>query len=152
MSSVSVARKSAAFRPESYRPEPPRRMWLTTADVARVFGVSTGLVRRLARRRELTAEITEGGQRLFRRDEVRRALIARMEIRGRSRAVLLALVRVRMLKVGFEPRQMDLLSRLRIVGRGERGVPQAEPKAAESFDRSHESDSRSFVNRRSARR
>jgi excisionase family DNA binding protein len=132
--------------------EPPRRMWLTTADVARVFGVSTGLVRRLARRRELTAEVTEGGQRLFRRDDVRRALIERMELRGRSRPVLLALVRVRMLKAGFEPRQMDLLSRLRIVGRGERGVPHAEPKVARSFEESRESDRDGFVNRRSARR
>jgi excisionase family DNA binding protein len=132
--------------------EPPKRMWLTTADVARVFGVSTGLIRRLARRAELAAEMTEGGQRFFRRDAVRRALVERMEARGRSRPVVLALVRVQMLKAGVEPRQLDLLSRFRIVGRGERGVPHAEPKVARSFDQSRESDREGYVNRKAARR
>jgi excisionase family DNA binding protein len=138
--------------PDRILAEPPRRLFLATADVARVFGVSTGFVRRLARRGDLAYERLEGGQRVFRRDVVRRALIDRMEARARSRTVLLQVVRVRMLKAGFEPRQMDLLSRLRIVSRGERGVPLAEPKVARSFDRSCESDREHFVNRKVAHR
>lgn len=138
--------------PDRILAEPPRRMLLATADVARVFGVSTGLIRRLARRGDLRFELLEGGQRVFRRDEVRRALVERMEARGRSRPVLLAMVRVRMLKAGFEPRQMDLLSRLRIVARGERGVPLAEPKVARSGEETRESDRRGYVNRKAARR
>lgn len=135
--------------------EPPRRMWLTTADVAKVLAVSTGMVRRLARCGDLASEATESGQRLFRRGDVRQALLVRGELRGRSREALLALVRVRMLKVGFEPRQQLLWPRLRLVrspGAHERSVPHAEPKRARSFERSPESDRRSYVDRKAATR
>jgi MerR HTH family regulatory protein len=154
MAKFRVAESSAVVSPVAYRSDLPARMWLTSLDVARLLGVTTRWVRWLARAGELACETTESGQRLFRRDVVRRVLIQRAEDQARHRPAHLALVRVRMLKAGYPPRQLSFLKGLglRIVTRGERSLPQAEVKAARSFDDRHESDSGDFVNRRSARR
>jgi len=127
-------------------------MWLTTEDVARVLDVSTRWVRWLARARELPCEVTESGQRIFRRDAVRRVLIQRAEVQARNRPARLRAVRVRMLKAGYEPRQLSFLHGLglRIVARGERSLPHAEVKRADSFDGRAGSEKLDYVNRRSA--
>lgn len=132
----------------------PNRLWLTSGDTAKVLAVTPRWVRWLARHGELTCEITESGQHLFRRDDVRRVLITRTEARARSRPALLAAVRVRMLKAGYEPRQLSFLHGLglRIVARGERSDPHAEVKPARSADQSRESESQRYVNRKVARR
>lgn len=134
----------------------PVRMWLTTGDVAKVLRVTRQWVGRLARAGELACEVTESGQRIFRRDAVRRLLIQRTEEQARSRPALLAAVRTRMLKVGYEPRQLSLFQRhgprLQIIARGERSVSDPEVKAPRSSAETRESDSRSSVNRKVARR
>lgn len=154
MSRFNVAKKSAEFCAVPHTPELPQRPWLTTLDVARVLGVTTRWVRWLARAGELACEVTESGQRIFRRDAVRRVLIQRAEDHARRRPAQLALVRMRMLKAGYPPRQLSFLTGLglRIVTRGERSLPHAEVKGARSFDKAQGSDSGDFVNRRSARR
>src|SRR4029077_110083 len=80
---------------------PPRRLWMTTRYVAKRFGVSTRWVRWLARMGELPHEITEAGQRIFRRSEIERAVLTRRDVLARSRPTVLRLraVRLRMLKV-----------------------------------------------------
>ena len=132
--------------------EPPRRMWLTSADVARFIGRTTRWVRWLARHGELPCEVTESGQRLFRRGEVQRYLLQRQDDEARSRSSKLAIVRIRMLKAGFEPRQMGLplwkRPRPTLVDPGERPVPEAEVKATRSGGKPHESESPRYVNRK----
>lgn len=129
-------------------------MWLTTLDVAKVLRVSTRWVRWLARMRELPCEETEGGQRLFRRADVERALLQRTFAAACSRPRQLMVLRVRMLKAGYEPRQMSLLPRrLQLVrGGGERSDPQAEVKGARSLGKRGESDTSGYVNRRAGGR
>jgi hypothetical protein len=141
-------------RSEKWRPTVPPHRWLTTLDVARVLAVTTRWVRWLARHGELPCEVTASGQHLFRRDEVRRVLITRTEARARSRPAQLAAVRVRMLKAGYEPRQLSFLSGLglRIVARRERADPQAEVKAARSREESIGSEKERSVNRKVASR
>src|SRR4051794_36656729 len=104
--------------------------WLTTADTAELLAVTPQWVRSLARQGELPFEVAECGQRFFRRTDVRRVLIERTEARARSRPAVLAAVRVRMLKAGYEPQQMSFLHGLglRIVARSERSVSHAKVK------------------------
>ena len=133
---------------------PPRRMWLTTADAALLLDVTTRWVRWLARAGELPCEVTQSGQRMFRRGDVERALIQRATVQARSRPQMLRAVRVQMLKAGYEPRQMSFLRHLKLVRSGdrdsERAVPQAEVKAARSFDERRGSDTSHYVNRKIA--
>lgn len=129
----------------------PHRMWLTTADAARLLAVSTRWVRWLARQGELPCELTESGQRIFKRSDVRRVLIQRTEDQARTRPMVLRAVRVRMLKAGFEPRQMSFLPRLlKLVSRSERALPEAEVKAARTGEIFAESDTGGSVNRKAA--
>lgn len=127
-------------------------MWLTTRDVAKVLRVSTRWVRWLARMRELPCEDTESGQRLFRRADVERALLQRTFAAACSRPAQLMAIRVRMLKAGYEPRQLSLLPRrLKLVrGPGERSDPQAEVKARRSCERSNRSGKPPYVNQKVA--
>jgi len=131
------------------------RMWLTTASAARRLAVTTRWVRALAKTGELPCEMAESGQRLFRRGDVQRYLIQRTEDRARRRSTVLQAVRVQMVKAGFEPRQLALFGprrpRLTLV-RGERALPHAEVKAAESFVSTRGSDRPSSVDRKVAGR
>lgn len=138
-------------------PEPhDTRLWLTTADVAGRLGLSTAYVRRLASRRDLPCEISESGQYLFRRGDIKRILLLRNDDRARPRAATLALVRVRMLKAELEPRQLSLVPlwtrtpRLRLAASGERSVADAQPKGARSFDNRERSEKPNYVNQKSA--
>jgi excisionase family DNA binding protein len=125
-------------------------MWLTTDDAAKLLAVSTRWVRWLARHGELPCELTESGQRIFKRSEVRRVLIQRTEDQARQRPAVLRAVRVRMLKAGFEPRQLSFLPRLLklVAGSGERALPHAEVKAARSFEKIAGSKKRNYVDRK----
>jgi len=127
-------------------------MWLTTEDVAKVLDITTRWVRWLARAGELPCEVTESGQRIFRRADIRRVLIQRTEDRTCSRPALLAAVRVRMLKVGYEPRQLAFWRGpgARIVARGERPDPHAEVKAMRSGVLTRRSEKQRYVDRRIA--
>lgn len=143
-----------ALDPLRHAPAESKARWLTTADTAKLLAVTPRWVRWLARQGELPFEVAECGQRFFRRSDVRRVLIERTEARARSRPAVLAAVRVRMLKAGYEPRQMSFLYGLglRIVARNERSDPHAEVKPADSFDRSDESEKSRYVDRKVARR
>lgn len=140
-----VAGESAAFIGQ--------RMWLTTGDVAKMLGVSPRWVRWLARHGALSFELTESGQRVFRRSDIHRAERVRMDARARRRPALLVVARIRMLKADTEPRQLALFARkskLKAVPRpapGERSLPHAEAKATGSFEKRHESDTGDYVDR-----
>jgi hypothetical protein len=82
-----------------------RRQWLTTRDVAKALAVTTRWVRKLANRGELACELTESGQHLFRRNDIRQVLLKRGEARTDRRALALAALRPRMAKADLEPRQ-----------------------------------------------
>jgi len=129
-------------------------MWLTTADVARLLNVTPQWVRWLARQGDLPCEITEAGQRIYRRADVRRVLIARVEAEARSGPAKLRVVRVRMLKAGLEPRQPSLFGpRLKLVrwtGESERSLSDAKVKAARSGLKSIEAEKLGYVNRKRA--
>jgi len=100
------------------------RCWLTTGDVARLLQVTPRGVRWLARAKRLTAERTRSGQWLFRQGDIERVMRQRGRDRMRTRGERLRDVRVQMLKVGLEPRQLSLWR-----GRGgERARPDAEVK------------------------
>jgi excisionase family DNA binding protein len=100
-----------------------RWCWLTTGDTARLLQVTTRGVRWLAATKRLTAERTGSGQWLFRSDDVERAMLHRGRGRLLPRAERLRAVRLHMLKVGIEPRQLALFRRA-----GERSLPDAEVK------------------------
>jgi len=86
-----------------YGPAPgPKRQWLTTADAAKLLTVSPRWVRWLARQGELHGELTESGQRIFLRGDVRRYLIQRNEERVRRASVRGRVVRYRMVKAGVD--------------------------------------------------
>jgi excisionase family DNA binding protein len=127
-----------------------RSRWLTTGDVAQVLGVTARWVRWLARQGELACERTEGGVRIFDRGEVRRVLIERTEAHARSRPAQLAAIRLRMVKAGYEPRQLSLFSRtrLQLVRSSEGSDPQAEVKVARSFTNARGSEKGDSVNRK----
>ena len=133
-------------------PVPPRRMWMTTLDVAKRLGVSTRWVRWLARMGELPHEITEAGQRIFRRSEIERAVLLRRDVLARSRPLVLRLraVRLKMAPVAVQPRQVSFGRRLQLVRGSERSDPQAEVKRVRSFDESIGSEKWRSVNRRTA--
>ena len=122
---------------------------MTTMDVAKRLGVSTRWVRWLARMGELPHEITEAGQRIFRRSEIERAVLQRRDVLARSRPLVLRLraVRLKMAPAAIAPRQIGFGRRLQLV-RGERSVPQAEVKRLGSFDTSGGSDTRRYVDRK----
>lgn len=143
-------------------------MWLTTAQVARILGVTTRWVRWLARHGELPHQKTDAdsGQRLFRRTDVQRVLIVRQEAKARSRASRLKGLRIVMLKAGFEPRQMKLpgaLARPKLwlvkAPRGqwvvprtsESALPHTEVKRPRSFDDLRGSKKLDYVNRKVGR-
>lgn len=133
---------------------PGQRMWLTTMDVAKLLHVTPQWVRWLARQGDLPSELTEAGQRIFRRSEVRRVLIQRLEAHARNRPMLLRAVRVRMLKVGPEPRQVSLFGpRLKLVrseAQSERSLSDAKVKPARSFGKVGQSDTLRSVNQKAA--
>lgn len=140
--------------PKRILADEPRR-WLTTSDVAKLLGVTARWVRWLARHHELACDMTESGIRIFRRDDVRHLLIARTEARARSRPAQLQAVRVRMLKAGYEPRQMNFLHRLTLVHSGagsERPDPEAEVKRARSGADVIRSEKLRYVNRKAGAR
>jgi excisionase family DNA binding protein len=133
-------------------------MWMTTMDAAKRLGVSTRWIRWLARMGELPHEMTEAGQRIFRRSEIERAVLKRRDLLARSRPMVLRLraVRLRMLKVQppkvkAAPRQLVFGRRLQIV-RSERSDPQAEVKRPRSFNENRGADTTYSVNRRAGGR
>jgi len=134
------------------------RMWLTTGDAAKLLGLTREGVRFLVRDHQLACEYAASGQRLFRRGDVRRVLIQRTEDRARHRASVLQAVRVHMLKVPHEPRQLALFGRtqLRLVrsgpGSGESALDKGQVKAAKTCGTSHGSEKRSYVDRKVAGR
>ena len=127
----------------------PRRMWLTTLDVAKRLGVTTRWVRWLARMGELPHETTEVGTRIFRRDEVERAVLKRRDDLARRRPLVLRLraVRLKMAPAAIAPRQVGFGRRLQLV-RSERSLPQAEVKRPRSFAKTGESDTSDYVARK----
>jgi len=130
---------------------PPKRFWLTTADAARLLDRTPRWVRWLARQGELACELTESGQRLFRRPDVHRYLLQRQDDRARRRPAQLAIARIRMLKAGFEPRQMGLPLWKRprpTLVQSERALPEAEVKATRSLDKGRGSVKVRYVNRK----
>jgi hypothetical protein len=100
-----------------------RRGWLTTATVARMVERSPRWVRWLARHDELPCELTDAGQRLFRRDTVMAYLERRARVHQQSRHERLAALRPKMLRCSIEPRQLSLFGTRRS---GERSLPEAE--------------------------
>jgi hypothetical protein len=133
-------------------------MWLSTGAVARRLKVGPRWVRWLATAGELACEHVETAsgedERIYRRDAVNRLLIQRTDAEGRPRAELLRAVRVRMLKAGYEPRQLAFWHGLglRIVRRGERSDPHAEVKRARSGVFQGGSEKQPYVDRKAARR
>jgi hypothetical protein len=101
-----------------------RWVWLTTRDTARLLQVTTRGVRWLAATKRLAATRTLSGQWLYRSDDVEKALLHRGRGRLLPRAEQLRAVRLHMLKVGIEPRQLALFGR----SHGERSLPDAEVK------------------------
>jgi hypothetical protein len=136
--------------------EPPDRVWMTTADVARVLELTGDGVRWLARTKRLSAERAISGQWLFRRADVRRFVLQRADERSRTREGHLRAVRVSMLKAPHEPRQLSLFgARLRLVrsqGPGEGSLRDPEVKASRSLDKAAGSKSVDYVNRKAASR
>lgn len=104
--------------------EDPEKQWLTTGTVAQMFERTPRGVRWLAQERRLRGEHTRSGQWLFRPEEVQRVLRERAATRQCSRQERLRAVRVRMLTVDLEPRQLSLWRR----GKGERSLPTAAVK------------------------
>lgn len=131
-------------------------MWLSTGAVARRLKVGPRWVRWLATAGELACEHVETAsgedERIYRRDAVNRLLIQRTDAAGRSRSELLRAVRMRMIKAGYEPRQLSFWRDMRIVARGERSDPHAEVKAARSFADRSGSEKDGYVDRKVARR
>ena len=146
-----------AERGRPFEPPPEQRMWLTTADAAKVLGVTRQWVGTIAQRGELRGELTRSGQWIFRRTDVHDALIARQEAKARSRSAKLAAVRLTMLTVGWEPRQMSLLpflvraTRPRLVWPGEGAVSDRKVKGARSGAKAGQSEKLDYVNRKAAR-
>lgn len=103
------------------------RRWLTTGAVQRALALrSTNGVRWLVRMKRLTCEWTRSGQRLFRPSDVERVGKQRADARAASRRERLVAVRLQMVRVGCEPRQLCL--RLGGRGKGERSLHPAEVK------------------------
>jgi hypothetical protein len=139
------------------RGEVPRPRLLTTAGAARLLGLSVQGVLWLVAQGLLRCEPAESGVdaahlRIFHRAEVQRVLVQRREAATTNRAARLRAVRIRMLKADYQPRQMDLLSRLRLVPRGERALQTSPVKGARAFEESTRSDRRSYVDRKVAHR
>ncbi len=139
--------------PDRILQQPPRlSRLLTTNDAAKLLGLSTRGVRKLARRGDLMFEATRSGQLIFHIGDVQRCCLQRADERTRSRPATLAAIRLRMVKAGVEPVQLSFLHGLglRIVARGERSGPDRESKVARSFEKRAGSDRPSFVNRKAA--
>lgn len=126
---------------------------MTTGDAAQMLGLTRNGVRYLVREGQLPCERTAKGWRLFRRRDVRQCGVVRLDARARTRDAQLRAVRVRMLKAGYEPRQLKLFSPLRLVHSrptGERSLHPGEVKAAQSLTKSGESENLSYVDQKVA--
>jgi excisionase family DNA binding protein len=114
-----------------------RSGWLTTADVARILGVTTRWVRWLARAGQIRCETTRSGQRIFREAEVKAWVGRRVDGQLRRRAEVLKAIRPQMLRVDLGPRQTRL--RLKAVNGDESALPHAEAKDARTSKKTGQS-------------
>ncbi len=153
--SKSVA--SSSVRYETTEPARQSRL-LTTADTAKVLGLSRSGVLYLAHQGTLPFEPTRGGQLVFHWGDVQRCLLRRADAQTRSRPDVLRALHLARRRTSLEPRQLSLLSHLerslrlvRPTG-GERSLCDRAVKVANLFDESPESDTRSSVDRKVAGR
>ncbi len=129
---------------------------LTTADTAKVLGLSPRRIRQLAKAGDLASEPTRSGQLVFHWGEVQRCWLRRSDVQTRSRPETLRAIHLARSRTGYTPRQLSLLSALerslRLVrsGPGERSFPDREVKASDSFDNTQGSDTGDSVNRKAA--
>jgi excisionase family DNA binding protein len=86
------------------------RLWMTTADAARVLAVTRQAVTWLAREGVLMGERTVSGQWLFRRATVWELMEARAKARLFSRAAVWRASHLRLVHAAREPRQLALFT------------------------------------------